>query len=333
MKRKLLSVTVLIFTACMLHAQTVIYDNGPLVNLPGGGFNGADVSHIHDGMNSLGSNQSLANGYRLADDIVVPVGETWNIDSIVFYGYQTGSTMTSTFTDVNVRIWNGVPDDVGSVVVSGDDITNVMVTSEWTGAYRTADFGSPNCEPSTCTSRPIMRNATVSLASLTAGTYWIDWQSNGTLASGPWAPQINLGVGVTTSGNALQYVPANAAWQAVEDTVPANAGNPPYEPQGFPFLVIGSIVTGVHSPASAGGVSVFPNPVTDKANVTITLPMQSGTSYTFELFDMLGNSVARIDAIHSNKFELNRGSLADGIYFYELRNSGSTLKQGKVVFE
>ena len=28
--------------------------------------------------------------------------------------------------------------------------------------------------------------------SLTEGTYWIDWQTGGTLASGPWAPPIAI---------------------------------------------------------------------------------------------------------------------------------------------
>src|SRR4030095_12358838 len=105
MKKTLLLIIITSF-AYLTYAQSVIYDNGPLINLPGGGFGGADVSHLHDGMNSLGSNNSLSLGYRCADDIVIPAWESWNIDSIIFYGYQTNSTTTSTFSDVNVRIWD-----------------------------------------------------------------------------------------------------------------------------------------------------------------------------------------------------------------------------------
>ncbi|MGQ9798753.1 MAG: hypothetical protein ACUVRG_05590 [Ignavibacterium sp.] len=37
------------------------------------------------------------------------------------------------------------------------------------------------------------------------GHYWIDWQSNGFLSSGPWVFPVTTN-GVTKTGDALQYV-------------------------------------------------------------------------------------------------------------------------------
>ena len=314
-------------------AQTVIFDNGPLFNFPGGGVSGADVSHIHDGMNTLGSNASASAGYRMAEDIVIPAGETWNIDSLIFYGYQTNSGTVSTMTDMTVRIWDGIPGDPGSMVIFGDETTNVMITTDWTGIYRTADFISTTCPPATCSSRPIMRCATVTNTSLTAGTYWIDWQFGGTLTSGPWAPPLNFGLGITTTGNAMQYVPANTAWQIVQDTVPANGGNPPYEPQGLPFLVVGSIITGIPSINTNNNISVSPNPVADMATISINIPMDKSATYSFKLYDMLGNTVNHVPQITSTQSEFIRGSLSDGVYFYEFKKDNTVMKIGKLVLQ
>lgn len=330
MKRKLLSLILFIATSGLLHAQSLIYDNGPVANLPGGGLNGADVSHLHDGMNLYGSNNSVANAYRTADDFTIPAGQVWLLDSLVFFGYQTNSGNTSTFTDMNFRIWDGVPDDPGSTIVWGDDVTNVMYTSDWTGVYRTGDFGNANCEPSTCVARPIMRNCCIAGTSLNPGTYWVDWQANGTLASGPWCPYINLGVGVTTTGNALQYVPANTAWQAMTDTVPANGV---MEPQGLPFQIIGTILTGIESHDSNNGVVLYPNPAIEKAVMTISTPVHASDGYTFELYDVMGKSVYKMNSINTNKFDINRGSLSNGIYYYELKKAGTLVKDGKLIFQ
>ncbi|RKY98508.1 MAG: hypothetical protein DRQ13_03470, partial [Ignavibacteriae bacterium] len=60
-------------------------------------------------------------------------------------------------------------------------------------------------------------------------TYWIHWQSNGTLSSGPWCPPVTeLGVAVT--GDALQSIAGVFA--------PALNGS---EPNGAPFILMGTV--------------------------------------------------------------------------------------------
>ena len=203
----------------------VLYDNGPLVTHPGGGAGGADASALQTalGMNTLGSGNQLSAGNRIADDFTV-TGGGWFIETVTFFGYQTGSSTTSTFNHLNLRIWNGPPNDAGSAVVFGDTTTNRLASSVWSNIYRAQDTTL------TDSTRPIMANEVTVNTFLPAGTYWLDWQAGGTLASGPWAPPVSI-LGQTSTGNALQYT--STGWAALNDTGTLT-------PQGMPFIVEGT---------------------------------------------------------------------------------------------
>ena len=166
----------------------VLYDNGPLVTHPGGGFAGADASALQTalGMGTYGFGHQILNDNRIADDFTVPVGDTWDITTITFFAYQTGSSTGSTMNAVHFEIWDGVPG--ASNLVFGDMATNRLVASSWTGAYRVLDtdlLGSL---------RPIMANIASPMGALqlSEGTYWIAWQTGATLTSGPWAPPVSI---------------------------------------------------------------------------------------------------------------------------------------------
>jgi len=205
--------------------DVMLYDNGPAFNVLGGGTGGADLSLLESttlGMNTLGAGHQFTLGYRMADDFVVPAGETWTIDSFVFYAYQTNSTTTSTITGVYFQIWDGDP-SAGGTVIWGDLTTNRLSNTYWSNIYRASET-TP-----TSTARPIMRNvAGTSGLVLTEGTYWIDWSTDGSLSSGPWAPPIAI-LGQSTTGNALQYT---TAWAPFLDSGTST-------PQGLPFEIWG----------------------------------------------------------------------------------------------
>ncbi|MBI4917884.1 MAG: hypothetical protein HY825_18745 [Acidobacteria bacterium] len=193
-------------------SASVLYDNGPLVTHPGGGAGGADVSALQTalGMTTYGAGNQVSAGNRVADDFTVPAGETWTLDQVSFFEYQTGSTTgTSTFTAFNYQIWNGAPNG-GGAVIWGDTTTNRLASSAWSNIYRVLDTTMAD------TTRPIMANVCTGWAVLPTGTYWIDWQAAGSLASGPWQPAITI-LGQTTTGNALQYTTTAGAWAALTD--------------------------------------------------------------------------------------------------------------------
>lgn len=228
-------------TAGALHSQ-ILFDNGPVSNRAGTGFGGADESVLYTttfGMSTIGFGHQANLFNRIADDFVT-TDCLWQIDSIVFFGYQTGSTTTSTFTGVNFRIWDTVPDAVGSSVVYGDTTTNRMTRSVWSGAYRITETTTGN------STRPIMRNVcTTPGLTLQAGTYWIDWASLGSLASGPWAnPRVPANQAVT--GNGRQRI--GSTWN---NAVDGGTGTPA---QGFPFIIYGTVI---QPSADAGTAATF----------------------------------------------------------------------------
>lgn len=204
-----------------------IYSNGPWITATGTGPGGADLSTLQGnlGMTTIGAGHALTAEIRVADDFVVPAGG-WTLNCVVLYAYQTGSSTTSTITAVNVRIWDGPPGAMGSNIVFGDTTTNRMTATAWTNAYRVTDTTLTN------TTRPVMAQ-TVNLGGVTlaAGTYWLDWQSDGTLASGPWVPPITI-VGQTVTGNAQQIIGAAGTWATINDGGSLTA-------QGLPFLLLG----------------------------------------------------------------------------------------------
>ena len=190
------------------------FDNGPLVTHPGGGAGGADASRLQNSsllMSTLGFTASTAGAFRIADDFTV-TAPGWTVNTVTFFGYQTGSTTTSTMNTLRLQIWNGNPSS-GGAVIFGDTTTNRFASTAWSNAYRDTETTVANNQ------RPIMSVTSVGLAqALTPGTYFVDFQLGGTLASGPFIPP------VTVLGNNSPCTPCNGqqwsgtAWAALNDT-------------------------------------------------------------------------------------------------------------------
>jgi hypothetical protein len=189
----------------------VLYDNGPLVTSPGGGAGGVDASEVQTalGLTVYGFGHSLATGFRVADDFTVPA-PGWHVNTVTFFAYQTNSGTTSTINNVNLVIWNGDPSNPASTVVFGDTTTNRLASSDWSNIYRVLDTDILS------TARPPMANVVTVGIDLAPGTYWVDWQTGGTLASGPWAPPVSI-LGQMVTGNAQQYDPTVPAWNPLLD--------------------------------------------------------------------------------------------------------------------
>jgi hypothetical protein len=199
-----------------------LYDNGPFATHTGTCTTGADASRLQSaiGLNIFGFNASTTAGFRVSDDFVVP-SPGWVVNELVVYTYQTGSTTTPTITDVRVQIWNGPP-NAGGTIVFGDTTTNRFLSAAFSNTYR--DLDTATCPAAN--TRPIMAVTANVGTTLTPGTYWIDYQIGGTLASGPWAvPTTILGETDGCAGaalcNGLQWT--GTVWQALTDTGTAAA--------------------------------------------------------------------------------------------------------------
>ena len=154
-----------------------VYDNGPLST---GNLNAATPpvtaptgytwSELQLNNNTIGF--SIGSGYIIADDFVVPAGESWKIDSIKTYCYASGHTLsTSPVYATRIRIWKGQPDQVGSSVVVGDTITNVLKSSRSSYIYRIYKNG--NTFTREIWESTSAFNSSISLT-LTEGIYWLE---------------------------------------------------------------------------------------------------------------------------------------------------------------
>ncbi len=292
-------------------AWAQLFNNGPLVNAPGAGAGGANVSHLHSGMTTFGFGHALSAKYRVADDFTLPPGVTCYIDSIVFFAYQTNSTTTSTINHVNWAIWDASP-MAGGQIIAGDTTANDLDYTYWSGIYRTTEADLQN------TQRPIMANrvSTTGLV-LVSGTYWLSWQTGGiTTLTGPWAPPVTI-TGVTNTGNAIQFdptAPNNGAWNNIID----GGSN---TQQGLPFFIYGTI-TGIAENQMTASVSVYPNPATDIMAVRV---IGASAPVFAEIINIHGQTVYSFKETHPVfAHNINVSNWAKGVYLVRLTYSDKT---------
>lgn len=245
-----------------------IYNNGPVstgansktnVAAPAG-FTWSELSTDNGGGNH--SNTTLGAGCQLvtasavnnrcADDFTVPAGQTWTINTVVVYGYQTNATVNP-YTAANLRIWNGVPGGAGVTTIFGDTTTNRMGTvtdSTWLRIGNTLGGAGGVTAAPTNSARKIWRipiNVSPALV-LSPGTYWIDFQLNS--GANNFTPLISIpGARTTPIANSRQFT--GTAWADLVDIGEPSVQTPP-QPDvipnvliDFPFLIEGSASGGI----------------------------------------------------------------------------------------
>jgi len=215
------------------NGPSVLYNNGPLISSVGTGVGGADESILENttlGMTTLGAGHTGA--FRVADEFSVS-GNGWDVTTITFFAYQTNET-ASTITAVNLQIWDGVPGAAGSNVIFGDEVTNVMSSTVFSNILRVTEGTA-----GTANNRQIAANTVDVNINLAPGTYWLDWQSDGSGGSGPWAPPITI-AGQSVTGNSLQ---SNAGvWGGLLDGGTGTALGLPFIVEGTPVFVPPAII-------------------------------------------------------------------------------------------
>lgn len=232
-------------------AAQVIYDNGPFItgSVSKNGTaapSGKQWSEVqNDNGNTTESNTLAASGCqavsggnnRCADDFIVPVGETWTLNTVTVYIIQVGAT-TNPVNNMNLRIWNGRPADAGSTIVFGDTTTNRFVSSTDTNVLRIFNSAVPASNtPRTDLIVWEVKIAVSPSLALTAGTYWVDFQTTTTAAQ--FTPLLAYnGARNTPLNNARQFTSSTNTWVDVID-----AGNPATAPDvrlDIPFKLEGS---------------------------------------------------------------------------------------------
>lgn len=198
----------LVLVLGVAHADT-LFNNGPVVDANGLSILNSGV----EGTLGAGSNASAT----LADNFTVGAGG-WNVQSLGFFGYQTGS-VAFTFTGVTWSILSGASPNGGTVVASGTS----GVTNGGLVGYRVTSTTLTN------TQRPLfLISADIPDVVLPEGNYFMTWALAGSGASGPFVPPV---LGSLGTGNALQSL-SGAAYAGLTDSLTL-------QPFDVPFVING----------------------------------------------------------------------------------------------
>ncbi|MDH4070782.1 MAG: hypothetical protein OEV30_10180, partial [Ignavibacteria bacterium] len=215
--------------------ESVLYDNGPLVTHVASGFGGADVSAVQNltlGLSEYGFCHWGGVNNKVSDEFVVTDQEGWTIDTLTFYGFQTGNSTQSTYLALQWWIYDDDPAQGGTLLCTDSaTVANGRLITGWSGVYRTMED-----DMQTATNRAVMLNQCVVDPScdLGPGTYWVVSQGWGTIPTCMWYPLVSI-VGTPATGNAQQFLGSANDWFPIMD-----GGYP----QGIPLLIQGSVSNG-----------------------------------------------------------------------------------------
>lgn len=266
------------------------------------GYSWSELQAPNSTLGSSGHfNTAQSNNFALADDFVVPAGETWNISSLEFLGYQTNYAGTTIPIDaLRVQIWNGDPSLGTSTVLVGDLTTNVLNTAS-SGeefVYRTAT--------ATTTTRKVWKFTASLTASLPAGTYWIEYQVHALNDASIFFPPVTI-----------LNTPTNPAWNAKQRNVTTwaglvdagSGGN-----QSLPFRINGAIL-GLGSNAFSSKIAIFPNPVQN--NLILSNPIVSSET-SIEIYDLTGRNVKSFHPKYESELTFDVQDLQAGNYVLKI---------------
>ncbi|MFN0081982.1 MAG: GEVED domain-containing protein, partial [Ferruginibacter sp.] len=238
--KKFLSTFALVFMVSAMFAQTLVNGNLGTGATSLNGTAAAAGTTWHELQNVTGntteSNSLLgvphaATGTTtnsLADNFVVPGGNTWTINTLTVYSLDQVTAPTSTtspYTNIRVRIWNGAPGVAGSTVIFGDLTTNRFASTAFSG--RKGIFNSKVPTPTPPIPDLPIFSITANLGTtvvLTEGTYWVEWQVvNAAVCFSPTSQTV--GIRTLPAYNARQFSSAASVWSQIVD-----AGSPASAP-------------------------------------------------------------------------------------------------------
>lgn len=200
---------------------------------------GSNWSEVQVGNANAGYSASITNGFSIADDFTIP-GGTWGLTKFTCYAYSTGyAGAASPFTEMRVQIFNTDPSVPGATPIYGDLTTNALTSSTAANLYRIFNATA-------ATNRIIWKLEANLSISLTAGQYWIEWQTGTALASNFSPASTVVGTVTQPGNNAMQHTLAGDTWAPILDG-PAAA-----DPQDMPFLLdyTTSACTGTPTPGA-----------------------------------------------------------------------------------
>jgi len=268
-------------------------------------------------------NTANTSNFLLADDFVVPTGETWDVTSIEVFGYQTGYAGTTVPIDqLRVQIYNGDPSLPASTVVFGDLTTNRLNTTLSSDAlmYRIFNSSVPSPGSPPGTTRKIWKFNGTAVVTLQPGTYWLVYQVHATNDGALFFPAVTIpGVRGLAGWNAKQRDTAGA-WTSIVDA--GNPATPPSVPLDMPFNVNYTLNLSVGD-AALNSLRVYPNPTSENLFITgNNLDMQN-----VFVSDLNGRILKSFNFDSVSNAVLDLSELTNGVYIVSIKSDQGTVNK------
>jgi hypothetical protein len=79
-------------------------------------------------------------------------------------------------------------------------------------------------------------------------------------------------------------------------------------------------------------VKVIPNPFSNQAILKLE-GLGNTDNLELEIFNLSGQRMQYLNNFQNGQFQLTRGEMSQGIYFFSVRQNGNVLARGKMVVE
>jgi len=105
--------------------------------------------------------------------------------------------------------------------------------------------------------------------------------------------------------------------------------HPQQNMEAFLIKVAPDEATSIFNPAQAPSLNISPNPMTSQSLLSFENPLNQ--PHTFSLFDTTGKLIYTKTDIRSNQYQIDKGGLPPGVYFFELRTHQKNIGSGKLM--
>lgn len=253
--------------------------------------------------------------FALADDFIVPAGETWEINTSDVFLYQSDYTGTSVPVD-QLRIWILDGDPLNTTppsVIHGNNTSNVINVSNSADALM---YRISNATPDT-TKKIFRINANTSFT-LTSGTYWFVFQVHAINDGVIIVPPVTI-VGSRGPAGANSRVKfTDGSWMSLTDN--STVGFNPVS-QAMPFQLNYSVLS--TETQDLVQAKVYPNPASDFVALNSVLPLDS-----IQLLDVNGRVLRVIHGNKSTEVSIGISDLISGVYILNIKTeNGMTSKR------
>ena len=334
----------LLFIQFSINCKAQLYSNGSIatgvtsksgVNAPTG-YTWSEMQNVTG--NTTQSNatagfpayfySSGTTSYRLADDFIIPAGQTWDISSFDFFGYVADYTGTTIPIDqLKILIYNVNPSTSGAIPIAGNVSINALDVANSSNAfiYRIGNSLYPSPGQVTNSTRRMWKFRANIATTLPAGTYWVEFQAHATTDIQVFFPPVTI---VGSRG----VVGANAKINVVASTFPSDvlgwanslidSGTPTSAPdvnQELPFLINGNLL-GINQYELSSKILIYPNPVKNTLNLSSTNGMEIKNIKIYDVY-------SRLIKEFFNSSEMDISNLKSGNYLLKIQTENEIISK------